>query len=139
MSLQFRLTRKPVNPLEFPAMAPHKDRKKFKPRRRGQEDTPGTTPKSYTLPVPVFVQIREAAAIYGSQGRAIQVGSEILARLKKPLPIEPLEPKSLTRMTYKLSPRTIELIEELAKTEYHNAGEVLAASMKALKVKNLRW
>jgi hypothetical protein len=118
---------------------PLRKRKGFKPRRRGDEDTPATTPKSYTLPLPVFIQIREAASIYGSQGRAIQVGSEILARLKTPLPVDRPDEESLTRMTYKLSPRTIELIDELAQSAYHDAGEVLAASMKALKMKNLRW
>lgn len=127
------------NPLEFAAMSPLSNRKQFKPRHRGEEDTPATTPKSYTLPMPVFLQIRKAASIYGSQGRAIQVGSEILARLKKPLPVEHPKAESLTRMTYKLSPRTIELIEELVGTGYRDAGEVLAASMKALEIKNLRW
>src|SRR5215469_24298 len=108
------------NPLESAVMPPRANHKRFKARHRGEPDTPATVPKSYTLPVPVFVQIREAAAIYGSQGRAIQVGSEILSRLKKPLPVEPPNPDSLTRMTYKLSPRTVELIEELAETDYQD-------------------
>jgi hypothetical protein len=136
--MEFRPYARAQNSLKFAAM-PLRKRKGYKPRRRGEEDTPATTPKSYTLPLPVFVQIREAASIYGSQGRAIQVGSEILARLKTPLPVERPDDQSLTRMTYKLSPRTIELIDELAHTSYHDPGEVLAASMKALNVKNLRW
>jgi len=46
-------------------------------------------------------------------------------------------PESQMRMTYKLVPRTIELIDKLAETDYDDAGQVLAACMKALKMKKL--
>ena len=110
---------------------------KLKPRRRGEPDTPGTEPKSYTLPISVVLEIRKAAVIYGSQGRALQVGSEILTRMTKRLSVPPAKPSSLMRMTYKLAPRTIALIEQLAETTYEDQGQVLAACVKVLKLKKL--
>lgn len=115
-----------------------KDKKavKLKPRRRN-EDTPATAPKTYELPFDVILEIRKAASIYGSQGRAVQVGSELLFRLPKPIPVPRPNPMSLKRRTYKLAPRTIEVIQQLSETGYDNPGQVLTASMKILKVKKL--
>ena len=123
-------------------MPPQKRRKanksdKLKPRHRGEADTPGTEPKTYKLPLSVIKGIREAASIYGSQGRAVQVGSELLVRLGKPLTVPQPDPASISRRTYKLAPRTIEVIQQLAETEYEDPGQVLAACVKVLKVKKL--
>ncbi|HET9283981.1 MAG TPA: hypothetical protein VFR24_18690 [Candidatus Angelobacter sp.] len=116
-----------------------KDKKavKLKPRRRGEPDTPGTEPKTYELPFDVILEIRKMASIYGSQGRAVQVGSELLVRLPKPISVPEPEPSSIKRRTYKLSPRTIQVIQQLSESVYDNPGQVLAASMKILKVKKL--
>jgi hypothetical protein len=116
-----------------------KDKKavKLKPRRRGEPDTPGTEPKTYELPFEVILEIRKAASVYGSQGRAVQVGSELLVRLPKPIAVPPQDPASIKRRTYKLSPRTIKIITQLCKSEYGSPGQVLAACMKILKVKTL--
>jgi hypothetical protein len=108
---------------------------KLKPRRRDKAES--TEPKTYNLPFDVILEIRKAASIYGSQGRAVQVGSELLVRLPKPIPVPQPDPEQIKRRTYKLSPRTIQVIEQLAQTEYGDAGQVLAASMKILKVKKL--
>jgi len=118
--------------------SPKLDKKaaKLKPRHRG-EGTPGTEAKTYTLPLPVILEIRKAASLYGSQGRAVQVGSEILVRLPKPLSVPEPDPASIKRRTYKLAPRTIEVISQLAESDYDNEGQVLAACIKALKVKKL--
>jgi hypothetical protein len=110
---------------------------KLKPRRRGEPDTPGTEPKTYKLPLQVILDIRKAASLYGSQGRALQVGSEILVRMAKPLQVPQPAPDSIRRMTYKLAPRTIQVIQRLAETTYEDPGQVLAACVKALKLKNL--
>jgi len=111
-----------------------KDKKavKLKPRRPG--DSPGTQPKTYNLPFGIILEIRDAASIYGSQGRAVQVGSEMLMRLPKTLDVPKPDPSTMKRRTYKLAPRTIEVIEHLAE-EYGDAGQVLAACIKVLKVK----
>jgi hypothetical protein len=124
-------------------MPPQKSRRakksltKLKPRRRGEPDTPGTEPKTYKLPLSVILDIRKAASLYGSQGRAVQVGSELLVRLSKPLSVPHADQASIGRRTYKLAPRTIEIIQQLAETEYEDPGQVLAACVKALKLKKL--
>ncbi|HET9283980.1 MAG TPA: hypothetical protein VFR24_18685, partial [Candidatus Angelobacter sp.] len=61
----------------------------------------------------------------------------ILARLPKPISVPEPDPQLIKRRTYKLSPRTIEVIQQLAETDYDNPGQVLAASMMILKVKKL--
>ncbi len=110
---------------------------KLKPRRRGQGDIEPTTPKSYTLPYYVILELRKLAREYGSQGRALQVGTEIAARLRKPPAVGLPDPDTLMRMTYKLAPRTIRLIDDLAHTHYDGAGQAIAGSLKALNLKKL--
>jgi len=110
---------------------------KLKPRRRGEPDTPGTEPKTYKLPLQVILDIRKAASLYGSQGRAVQVGSEILVRMSKPPQVPQPDPDTIRRRTYKLAPRTIHVIELLSETTYEDPGQVLAACMEALKLKKL--
>ena len=110
---------------------------KLKPRRRGQGDIEPTTPKSYTLPFEVILEIRQAAREYGSQGRALQVGTELLIRMRKLPAVAPADPDTLMRMTYKLTPRTIRLIDELAHSQYADAGQAIAASLKTLRMKKI--
>ena len=103
-----------------------------------EPDTPPTVAKSYTLPVTAYLAIRKVAGLYGSQGRALQVGTEILSRLEDPLEVKKPAKSSLKRMTYKLVPRTVELIQRLSETVYESRAETLAACVEALKLKNLR-
>jgi hypothetical protein len=105
------------------------------PRRRGQGDAAPTTPKSYTVPFPVILELRQAVREYGSQGRALQVGAELASRMKNPPAVEPPDPEVLIRTTYKLLPRTIRLIDELAQNRYGTPGQAIAACVKALKIK----
>jgi hypothetical protein len=109
------------------------------PRGRGRaaSEIAPTAPKSYTLPFPVILEIRRAAKEYGSQGRALQVASEILIRLRKMPAVAPPDPELLMRMTYKLTPRTIRLIDELARTQYGDAARAIAACMQTLKLKKI--
>lgn len=107
------------------------------PRRRGQGDAAPTTPKSYTLPFPVILELRQAVGEYGSQGRALQVGAELASRMRKRPSVEQPDPEVLIRMTYKLLPRTIRLIEEMAQSEYGTTGQAIVACVKALKIKKI--
>jgi len=107
------------------------------PRRRGQGDAAPTTPKSYTVPFSAIVELRHAVTEYGSQGRALQVGTEIAIRMKKPPAVSEPKPEELIRMTYKLLPRTIQLIQELTASEYGTAGRAIAGCIKALKIKKI--
>ena len=110
---------------------------KLEPRRRGQGDIEPTTPKTYTLPFQTILEIRRMAREYGSQGRALQVGVEILARLRKRPEVDPVDREQLMRMSYKLTPRTISQIDRLARTEYESAGEAISACVKTLKMKKI--
>jgi hypothetical protein len=111
--------------------------RKLKPRRRGQGDIEPTTPKSYTLPFAAILEIRRVAREYGSQGRALQVAAELLVRMRKPPSAGPVDPDTLMRMTYKLTPRTIRLIDELANSHYDSAGQAIAACLKTLGMKKI--
>ena len=115
-----------------------KAKPRWKPRRRGEPDTPPTVAKSYTLPVSAYLAIRKVAGLYGSQGRALQVGTEILSRLQDPLPVKKSGKSSKRRITYKLVPRTVQLIQQLTESAYESSGETLAACVEALKLKNLK-
>lgn len=105
--------------------------------RRGRYLGPSTRARSYTLPVGVMFAVRKCAPAYGSQGRAIQVGVELLWRLSKPIRVPRFTPEYLVRWTFKLTPRTIKLIERLAETQYESQGQVLAACMQILKMKKV--
>jgi len=116
-----------------------KAKPQWKPRRRGEPDTPPTVAKRYTLPVSAYLAIRKVAGLYGSQGRALQVGTEILSRLEDPIPVKKSAKTSKRRMmTYKLVPRTVQLIRQLTESVYESSGETLAACVEALKLKDLR-
>ena len=110
---------------------------KLTPRRRRQGDVEPTTPKSYTLPYYVILDLRKLAPEYGSQGRALQVATELATRLRRPPGVSRPDPDTLMRMTYKLTPRTIRIIDELAHTHYEDAGQAIEGSLKTLKMKKI--
>jgi hypothetical protein len=121
-------------------MTPRKsksDPSQLPPRRRGQGDAAPTTPKSYTIPFSAILELRQAVREYGSQGRALQVATEIAIRMRKPPDVAEPSPQELIRMTYKLLPRTIQLIDELAKEQYGTPGRAIAGCLKALKLKKI--
>ncbi len=88
-----------------------------------------TIAKRYILPRYVVNRIREISPPYGSQGRAIQVGSEFLLRIQfHPIPVNENLKKGIPGaedrigMTYKLLPRTIEIIDKYVETYETRAG-----------------
>ncbi len=87
--------------------------------------------KRYELPRWVIRAIRKQAPIYGSQGRAVQVGTELLIRQKKCVKLNRRGDGAMVSMTYKLTPRTVELIEQLC-AKYGKRGNVFAACAKIL-------
>ena len=92
---------------------------------------PHCVAKRYKLPRWVVKVIREVAPAYGSQGRALQVATELLIRMKKAVRVTHKGDKTLIGMTYKLTPRTVQLIEDLCE-QYRTRGIVLAACAKVL-------
>jgi len=103
------------NSSTIPAMPRQSNKKKqpmnLKLRRRGEPDTPGTEPKNLQASLQLMLDIPKAASLYGSQGRAVQVGSEILVRMSKPPQVPQPDPDTIRHRTYKLAPRTIHVIE----------------------------
>jgi hypothetical protein len=87
--------------------------------------------KRYFLPRWVVRAIRRQAPIYGSQGRAVQVGTELLIRQKRRVKVDHRGDGAVVGMTYKLTPRTVELIEQLC-PKYGKRGNVFAACIEIL-------
>ena len=106
------------------------------PRRKAPDEL-AVAKRYLSIPASAVKEIRKASRAYGSQSRAIQVATEILIRMKK-RPLLPPESNSIvTSMTYKLIPRTIELIDELAGSVYTDKGQVFAACAEALKITDI--
>jgi hypothetical protein len=99
---------------------------------------PHTVAKRYKIPAKAVQAIRSLALDYGSQGRAIQVATELLIRLPNPPKVDYDKVRSqspVIGMTYKLTPRTIELIERLARNQYVQRGAVFVACAMVLQRK----
>lgn len=117
-------------------MPRHMKRAARKKRTRSTTNS-HTVAKRYRVPREVVKAIRSVAPTYGSQGRALQVGTELLARMRRPLKVKRhYKPSEIVGRTYKLCPRTAELIRQLAE-RYDRCGIVLAACVKVLKLKHL--
>jgi hypothetical protein len=90
-----------------------------------------TVARQFKVPRTVIDGIAGLVPMYGSQGRALQVGTEILLRLRKPIKIDGACLEAVTRKTFKILPRTAELIDALAKT-YGDECRVFAACLEVL-------
>jgi len=92
---------------------------------------PGLIDKSFKVPVDVIRSIEELAPVFGSNGRAIQVGTELLINMRrKPRVKENHEP--VAAQTYSITPRTLDLIEQLLPS-YEKRGTVLRAVVQVLQ------
>jgi hypothetical protein len=119
---------KPVKPWERP-----KSKRKRKPKKSGPSDVS----KRYTLPESVVQAIKKAAAEYRTQGRVLQIATELLVRMD-PVPAPDPEPGENTRMTYRIPQRTANIIDELAKSNYNNdRSQVFSACIKAINTKKI--
>ena len=113
------------------------ERAKSKKKKKSQKSGPSNVSKRYSLPLSVVEEIRKAAPDYRSHGRVLQVATELLVRMD-PLPAPDPEPGEKTRMTYRIPQRTANIIEELAKANYHNdRSQVFSACVKAIKTKKI--
>ena len=119
---------KPSKPWERP-----KSKRKKKPKKSGPSDVS----KRYTLPESVVQAIKKAAAEYRTQGRVLQIATELLVRMD-PLPAPDPEPGENARMTYRIPQRTANIIDELAKSNYNNdRSQVFSACIKAINTKKI--
>ena len=115
-----------------------KPQKPWDGAKRKKKNKPGDISKRYTLPAAAVEAIREAAAEYRSRGRVVQVAAELLTRMDPPPTPDPALGE-MQRMTYRIPQRTVDLIEELARTSYNNdRAQVFAAGIKAIKMKKIK-
>jgi hypothetical protein len=94
----------------------------------------------YTVSADTAKAIKKAAPTYGSQGRALQVATEMLIRMENlPAPDSEAETKSDgVRVSVRLRKRTYRLIRQLSMKYGHDTGQVIAACVKVLKMKKIK-
>jgi hypothetical protein len=97
----------------------------------------------YTVPSEIAKEIKKAGPIYGSQGRALQVATEMLIRMDRPPEVEPvsyLKAPGFVRISMRLHKRTFEIIRKMAAREYNDdPGQVISACVKVLNWRRLRF
>jgi hypothetical protein len=93
----------------------------------------------YTVTVDTAKAIKKSVPTYGSQGRALQVATEMMIRMEDPPALEGKdEDAPVVRVSVRLHRRTYELIRRLSERYGENPGQVIAACMKVLRMKKIR-
>jgi glucose-6-phosphate-specific signal transduction histidine kinase len=92
---------------------------------------PGLIDKSFKVPVDVIRSLEALAPVFGSNGRAIQVGTELLVRMRRKPKVRESDEK-VASQTYSITPRTLDLIERLLPS-YKKRGTVLRAVVQILQ------
>jgi len=93
----------------------------------------------YTISVDTAKAIKKAVPTYGSQGRALQVATEMLIRMEDLPAAEPEDEDSpVVRVSVRLRKRTYELIRKLSLKYGDDTGQVIAACVKVLKMKRIK-
>jgi hypothetical protein len=95
----------------------------------------------YTLTPQTARAIKKAAPTYGSQGRAVQVATEMLIRMENPPrpDPEPERPTPVVRVSMRVRRRTYELVRKLSEMLYdRDTGKVIAACVKVLGMKRIK-
>lgn len=92
---------------------------------------PGLIDKSFKVPVDVIRDLEVLAPIFGSNGRAIQVGTELLVSRRRKPRVEP-SGEPVASQTYSITPRTLHLVEKLL-PYYEKRGTVLRAVVQVLQ------
>ncbi len=101
-------------------------------------DSASVVVTKYTVPPETAKEIKKAGPVYGSQGRAVQVATEMLIRMQKVPEAEP-PPPAAVRISLRLHKRTYELIRGLSRLKYGgDPGQVISACVKVLKMKRIK-
>ena len=116
-----------------------KDWKQKKGIRKGG-DSDDVVITKYTITLDTARAIKKSVPTYGSQGRALQVATEMLIRMEDPPAPEPqAENEETVRVSVRLRKRTHKLIRQLSELKYgHDTGQVIAACVKVLKMKRIK-
>jgi hypothetical protein len=102
-------------------------------------DSASVVVTKYTVPADTAKEIKKAGPVYGSQGRAVQVATEMLIRMQKLPEAEPAPPPVVVRISLRLHKRTYELIRGLSRLKYNDdPGQVISACVKVLKMKRIK-
>src|SRR5258708_30589539 len=95
----------------------------------------------YTVTAQTARAIKKAAPTYGSEGRALQVATEMLIRMEN-LPVAEPEPPNcpnLVRLSMRLHKRTYRLIRELSSLKYgDDRGQAIPPCRKYLNMKRIQ-
>lgn len=106
---------------------------------RASGDSGDVVITKYTVTVDTAKAIKKSVPTYGSQGRALQVATEMMIRMEDPpAPEAADEDTPVVRVSVRLHRRTYELIRELSEKYGDNPGQVIAACMKVLKMKRIK-
>jgi hypothetical protein len=101
-------------------------------------DAPHILARRYAMPASAADAIKKAGPVFGSQGRALLVATEILIRMEK-MPVPEPGPVVSTYATFRMHTRTAQIIETLSREKYGNdRGQVFAACAKVLKMKRIK-
>jgi hypothetical protein len=105
-----------------------------------QRDSASVVITKYTMDSHTAKEIKKAGPVYGSQGRALQIATEMLIRMEEPPAAEAIsESKPSVRVSMRVHKRTHELIHDLAKLKYNDdPGQVIAACVAVLKMKRIK-
>jgi hypothetical protein len=108
----------------------------------GNRDSAKVVVTKYTVRTDVAREIKKAGPIYGSQGRALQVATEVMIRMGRPPAVERVSSQkapAFVRVSMRLHKRTFELIRKMAEREYNDdPGQVISACVKILNWKRLK-
>jgi len=104
-----------------------------------KRDSASVVVTKYTVDEQTAREIRKAGPVYGSQGRALQIATEMLIRMEEPPAAQPLPAKPSVRVSMRVHKRTHVLIHDLARAKYNDdPGQVIAACVKVLKMKRIK-
>jgi hypothetical protein len=84
---------------------------------------PGLIDKSFKVPVDVIRSLEALAPVFGSNGRAIQVGTELLINMRRKPKVEENHQR-VAAQTYSITPRTLDLIEGARQESEESCGLV---------------
>ncbi|HWZ43646.1 MAG TPA: hypothetical protein VNW97_09215 [Candidatus Saccharimonadales bacterium] len=104
-----------------------------------KRDSSNVVITKYTVDEQTAREIKKAGPLYGSQGRALQIATEMLIRMEEPPAAQSLASRPTVRVSMRVRKRTHVLIHDLAKSKYNDdPGQVIAACVKVLNMKTIK-
>jgi hypothetical protein len=92
---------------------------------------PALIDRGFRVPVDVIRDLETLAPLFGSNGRAIQIGTELLTGMRRKPKVRESEEPAVWQ-TYRITPATLDRIQRLLPC-YENRGAVLKAVVHILQ------